>query len=311
MIWLWCTRAHWALLPVTTGTALGDALDGWSTGPARVAAVLLWAAWVGRIVRTVRAATVGTHRVARRRARRPCSSRRCRSQRPTVVGAALALASAASPQRSRCRRRSRQAAGNALAYGDELRFPLRIPLPLLLGPIPLAVAARRPRRARPVRCSSPTGATSRGVAAHDRRRSRSPRCSPRSLHPLSCAGSCSFPPASRRRSAHAHRTGARAPRADRTASAHGATALGARRARPPARHARPATFAIDAARPRRFGRRRGRHDAEIVDADVALVSRSRTDALVRDGRRPPHRRRLNRRHVGSATMPPPQHTSPS
>jgi hypothetical protein len=33
-----------------------------------------------------------------------------------------------------------QAAGNALAYGDEIRFPLRIPLALFFGPVPLAVA---------------------------------------------------------------------------------------------------------------------------------------------------------------------------
>ena len=32
-----------------------------------------------------------------------------------------------------------QATGNALAYGDEVRFPLRIPPALFLGPVPLAV----------------------------------------------------------------------------------------------------------------------------------------------------------------------------
>jgi len=32
------------------------------------------------------------------------------------------------------------AAGNALAYGDEVRFPMRIPTPLLIGPVPLAIA---------------------------------------------------------------------------------------------------------------------------------------------------------------------------
>jgi hypothetical protein len=31
------------------------------------------------------------------------------------------------------------AAGNALAYGDEVRYPMRIPTPLALGPVPLAV----------------------------------------------------------------------------------------------------------------------------------------------------------------------------
>ena len=46
----------------------------------------------------------------------------------TVVAAAFALSAPVA-----------QAAGNALAYGDETRFPLRIPAPLLLGPVPVAV----------------------------------------------------------------------------------------------------------------------------------------------------------------------------
>jgi hypothetical protein len=32
------------------------------------------------------------------------------------------------------------AAANALAYGDEVRFAMRIPTPLLMGPVPLAIA---------------------------------------------------------------------------------------------------------------------------------------------------------------------------
>ena len=39
MIWLWCARFTWALLPVSVGTALDDAISSWSTAPARVAIV--------------------------------------------------------------------------------------------------------------------------------------------------------------------------------------------------------------------------------------------------------------------------------
>src|SRR6476620_9406109 len=42
---LWCARLAWALLPLSVGTALSDALDKWSTAPARAATVLLWASW--------------------------------------------------------------------------------------------------------------------------------------------------------------------------------------------------------------------------------------------------------------------------
>jgi len=45
LIWLWCTRVIWALVPVTTGTAFEDATRSWSTTPARAAAVILWAVW--------------------------------------------------------------------------------------------------------------------------------------------------------------------------------------------------------------------------------------------------------------------------
>src|SRR4029077_10912408 len=45
MVGLWCARLAWVLLPVSVGAALSDALDSWSTGPARVATVLAWSAW--------------------------------------------------------------------------------------------------------------------------------------------------------------------------------------------------------------------------------------------------------------------------
>jgi hypothetical protein len=42
--------AVWVTLPLTAGSAAADALDGWSTAPQIVAAVLLWAAWAAGLL---------------------------------------------------------------------------------------------------------------------------------------------------------------------------------------------------------------------------------------------------------------------
>ncbi|MGH8983997.1 MAG: hypothetical protein ACRDY6_09015, partial [Acidimicrobiia bacterium] len=42
---IWSLRVVWVTLPLTAGPAAANALDGWSTGPQLVAAVLLWGAW--------------------------------------------------------------------------------------------------------------------------------------------------------------------------------------------------------------------------------------------------------------------------
>ncbi|MGO9875873.1 MAG: hypothetical protein ACLPVY_19010 [Acidimicrobiia bacterium] len=139
VISLWCARLFWVLLPVSAGTALGDALSGWSVAPARVAEVLLWTAWALGLVallaprpwgltalRVVAPAAVivsvlsigGTSAASAALGVSSC-----------VVAAAFALSSSVA-----------QASGNAMAYGDEIRFPLRVPLSLFVGPVPLAVA---------------------------------------------------------------------------------------------------------------------------------------------------------------------------
>lgn len=136
---MWCARLTWVLLPVSVGGAISDALSGWSTAPARVAAVLLWAAWAIGLVALL--------------APRPWGLTALRIVAPAMVlvsiasvpaagagPAALAIASSIVTAALALSAPVAQAAGNALAYGDEVRFPLRIPIPLLLGPVPLAVA---------------------------------------------------------------------------------------------------------------------------------------------------------------------------
>jgi hypothetical protein len=138
LIWLWCTRVTWALLPVTSGAALADAISGWSTAPARLAAVLLWAVWAAGLFALFAPRPWGLTLL---RVVAPCGlvcvvlSATSTSAGSatfaiawTVAAAALALSAPVAA-----------ATANALAYGDEQRFVLRVPTPLLLGPIPIAV----------------------------------------------------------------------------------------------------------------------------------------------------------------------------
>ncbi|HEX5097316.1 MAG TPA: hypothetical protein VFX21_14915 [Acidimicrobiia bacterium] len=138
VIAIWCARLVWALLPVTIGDALGDALDGWSTGSARTAAVLCWAAWAAGEVALL--------------APRPWGLTYLRITAPAVTAiaivaafsagaapAALAVVGAIAATTLALSARVAQATGNALAYGDETRYPLRIPTPLLVTLVPLAI----------------------------------------------------------------------------------------------------------------------------------------------------------------------------
>jgi hypothetical protein len=139
LIWLWCTRATWALLPVTTGTALADATSGWSTAPSRLAAVALWAVWAAGLLALFAPRPWGLTLL---RVVAPCGFV-CIAASATSTSAAsalLALVWSAAAAALAVSAPVAAATANALAYGDERRFLLRVPMPLLLGPIPVAVA---------------------------------------------------------------------------------------------------------------------------------------------------------------------------
>lgn len=135
---LWCARLAWLVLPLTLGSALARALEDWSTQPARVAAVLAWASWFAALVALF--------------APRPWGVTLLRIAAPAAVLAAVATAVAApvglallaivSTSVAAAFALSRHVAlpaAAALAYGDEARYPLRIPLPMLVAPVPVAV----------------------------------------------------------------------------------------------------------------------------------------------------------------------------
>jgi hypothetical protein len=137
VIWTWSARVAWALLPFTAGLALADAIDDWSRGTVIVATTFLWAAWLAgaialfaprpwgfAVLRVVAPVAV----VATALADAPATTRAV-GLGAAVVATVLALGAPVA-----------RASANALAYGNEDRYPLTVPAMLALGPLPLAVA---------------------------------------------------------------------------------------------------------------------------------------------------------------------------
>jgi hypothetical protein len=133
----WPVRAAWALLPLTVGPALGEALDGRSDAVSTTGSAVAWATWaVGlvavavprtsslTVLRTVAPVAAAVAVWAALGARRgPLDGL------AAAWGAVLLLVAFAAP--------TGDAFVNGSSYGDERRMPLRAPTPLLLGPVPL------------------------------------------------------------------------------------------------------------------------------------------------------------------------------
>ncbi len=125
-------RAVWAVLPSLLGSALADALDGWTTGPRNAASAMLWLGWAAAAVATcvpmpvcLAAVRVGVGAAVFVGAV---------AQSPATVVAVVAAAVAARPEVA-------EWFVNGPAYANEHRYPLRAPGALLLGPLWLASAA--------------------------------------------------------------------------------------------------------------------------------------------------------------------------
>ncbi|MFN0028851.1 MAG: hypothetical protein ACKV2O_16945 [Acidimicrobiales bacterium] len=135
----WPLRLIWLVLPLSTGSALAEALEGRSGAVAATAAVLAWAGWALGLVAALVAHPLSLTAL---RVLGPAvaavSGASVVSGRPgwpvtvsclVVSGAATALALSAG-QADRC--------VDAASYGAERRFALRVPSALLAGPLPLA-----------------------------------------------------------------------------------------------------------------------------------------------------------------------------
>ncbi len=137
----WLLVAVWVTLPVTAGPAASDALGSWAGAPRVVAEVLLWGAWAVGLLAVV--------------APRPPLLTTVRTVAPAflvlavaaaigadvdALAAAGAVAATAVAAVLVAGSDLAVAAANAVAYGDEQRFPLRTPPGLYAGPLPLARA---------------------------------------------------------------------------------------------------------------------------------------------------------------------------
>jgi hypothetical protein len=135
---VWVLRVLWVTLPLSAGAAATDVLDGWRDAPAIVAAALLWLVW-----------GIGTVALL---APRPQGLTALRAAAPafatlaivaTAAGGANGLAAAGAVVATSATAALvavpdvAVAAANGISYGDEQRFPLRVPPLLFLAPIPV------------------------------------------------------------------------------------------------------------------------------------------------------------------------------
>ena len=137
-------RAAWLLLPLLAGPVFADALDDTSRAVQVVASLGLWVGWLGGLLATLVPRTITLTAV-----------RLLASAAVVAVAWAVVDAGSASPVGWRVAGLVSVlvAVGLAFApdtgrlfvdgssYGDEQRFPLRVPAPLLAGPVPLAWVA--------------------------------------------------------------------------------------------------------------------------------------------------------------------------
>lgn len=133
----WAVRLLWIALPFAAGPAFADALDGASAPVRNVATAGLWVSWAVVVVATFVLRPVGLTAL---RVVAPAAlvallaaAAGGHTSVPGLVVAAVVVVMAMAPETA-------STFVNGAAYGNERRFPLRVPGPLLLGPLELAWA---------------------------------------------------------------------------------------------------------------------------------------------------------------------------
>jgi hypothetical protein len=129
----------WASLVITAGPAAAAALDSWSSAPRALASLLLWVAWAAVLLASL--------------APRPVGLTALRTTAAVAVVLAVVSVPSAGPFKGLLAVAATAIAAalaftpvvahrfvNGAAYGEERRYPLRVPPALLLGPAPLAAA---------------------------------------------------------------------------------------------------------------------------------------------------------------------------
>lgn len=128
----------WASLAVVAGPAAAAALDPWAPRVRTMASIILWAAWGGVLLATLVPRPLGLTAL---RAAAPLGvvlAVLAAGAQPGVASLAAVAATAAVTVLAFMPATASRFV-NSTAYGDERRFPLRLPPALLLGPLPLAV----------------------------------------------------------------------------------------------------------------------------------------------------------------------------
>jgi hypothetical protein len=131
----WPARVTWLVLPLVAGPALGDALDGASRPVQLVASIGLWIGWAGVLVATLVPSTVSLTALRVAAPAAVVSALAAAVAGGTrgadvlaVTGAVLAALAAFWPVTT-------ETFVDGSSYGDERRLPLRLPAPLLFGPV--------------------------------------------------------------------------------------------------------------------------------------------------------------------------------
>jgi hypothetical protein len=136
---VWTARVAWIVLPFTTGAAFGDVIEPWARAPGIVAAALLWTAWFAGLVALLAPRPWGftTLRVVA-----PASLALSVISAWSAPGstAALAIVTSSFAVATALSSPVAHASAASTAYGPERRFPLRVPLSLLVAPLPVSVA---------------------------------------------------------------------------------------------------------------------------------------------------------------------------
>jgi hypothetical protein len=135
----WLVRLTWVVLPFTLGPAIGAALHPHSEPVRLAAAGLAWAVWAAVLVGTLVPHPVGltAMRVAAP-AVAAVSIAAVATGRPSSTDTGLALASGLAVIVVAFTPATGMLFVNGPAYPNERRYPLRIPGPLLIGPVELA-----------------------------------------------------------------------------------------------------------------------------------------------------------------------------
>lgn len=135
---VWLLRAGWLVLPVTVGFAVAGAMDGRTETASIVVLVAAWGTWAVGLIATL---VLSVPSLTAVRLLAPLTVAAAMVSALTGAGVAptaLAVVGAGVVAVLSFTAEVGEAFVQGSAYGDERRFPVRVPAALLAGPLPLA-----------------------------------------------------------------------------------------------------------------------------------------------------------------------------